>query len=49
LLQDGDIGVGVFPEGEEILIGGAASPCISFLFDVMLSLAFMGDYPSFVG
>ena len=23
LLQDGDIGVGVFPEGEEVLIGGA--------------------------
>ena len=22
LLQDGDVGVGVFPEGEEILIGG---------------------------
>jgi hypothetical protein len=23
LLQDGDIRVGVFPEGEEVLIGGA--------------------------
>jgi hypothetical protein len=23
LLQDGDVGVGVFPEGEEILISGA--------------------------
>jgi len=22
LLQDGDVGVGVFPEGEEILVGG---------------------------
>jgi hypothetical protein len=22
-LQDGDVGVGVFPEGEEILVGGA--------------------------
>ena len=22
--QDGDVGVGVFPEGEEVLIGGAA-------------------------
>ena len=24
LLQDGDVGVGVFPELEEILVGGAA-------------------------
>jgi len=23
LLQDGDVGVGVFPEGEEIIVGGA--------------------------
>jgi hypothetical protein len=23
LLEDGDVGVGIFPEGEEILIGGA--------------------------
>src|ERR1700752_3750589 len=23
LLQDGDVGVGVFPEGEEVLVGGA--------------------------
>src|SRR5215469_653172 len=23
LLQDGDVGVGVFPQGEEILVGGA--------------------------
>ena len=23
MLEDGDVGVGVFPEGEEILIGGA--------------------------
>jgi hypothetical protein len=22
LLEDGDVGVGVFPEGEEILVGG---------------------------
>ena len=22
-LQDGDVGVGVFPDGEEVLIGGA--------------------------
>ena len=22
-LQDGDVGVGVFPEGEEVLVGGA--------------------------
>jgi hypothetical protein len=22
LLQDGDVGVGVFPEGEEIFVGG---------------------------
>jgi hypothetical protein len=22
LLQDGDVGVGVFPEGEEIVVGG---------------------------
>ena len=26
-LQDGDVGVGVFPEGEEALT--AASPCVS--------------------
>jgi hypothetical protein len=24
LLQDGDVGVGVFPEGKEVLIGGAS-------------------------
>jgi hypothetical protein len=23
LLEDGDVGVGVFPEGEEVLVGGA--------------------------
>src|SRR5213592_2459198 len=27
-LQDGDVGVGVFPEGEEILIGGAGLGCV---------------------
>jgi len=25
LLQDGDVGVGVFPEGEEVFVGGAGS------------------------
>jgi hypothetical protein len=29
LLQDGDVGVGVFPEGEEILIGGAGFEVIA--------------------
>jgi len=24
LLQDGDVGVGVFPEGEEVLLGGVS-------------------------
>jgi len=25
LLQDGDVGVGVFPEGEEVLVGGEST------------------------
>ena len=25
LLQDGDIGIGIFPEGEEILVSGACA------------------------
>jgi len=29
LLQDGDVGVGVFPEGEEVLIGGAGFRCVA--------------------
>ena len=29
LLQDGDVGIGVFPEGKEILIGGAAFGCVA--------------------
>jgi hypothetical protein len=29
LLQDGDVGVGVFPEREEILIGGAGFGCVA--------------------
>jgi hypothetical protein len=32
LLQDGDVGVGFFPEGEEVLIGGfgfGVSPCMA--------------------
>jgi hypothetical protein len=28
LLQDGDVGVDVFPEGEEVLIRGAGSYCV---------------------
>jgi hypothetical protein len=28
-LQDGDVGVSVFPEGEEILIGGAGFGCVA--------------------
>jgi hypothetical protein len=30
-LQDGDVGVGVFPEREEILVGGAALAGIAAL------------------
>jgi hypothetical protein len=29
LLQDGDVGIGVFPEGEEVLIGGASVSSIA--------------------
>ena len=29
LLQDGDAGIGVFPEGEEILIGDASFGCVA--------------------
>ena len=28
-LQDGDVGVGVFPEGEEVLIGSLGLPGVS--------------------
>ena len=28
LLQDGDVGVGIFPQGEEVLVGGA---CFRFI------------------
>ena len=27
LLQDGDVGVGVFPEGEEVVVGGERPLC----------------------
>jgi len=27
LLQDGDVGVGVFPESEEVVVGGERSLC----------------------
>jgi len=27
LFQDGDVGVGVFPEGEEVVVGGEYSLC----------------------
>jgi hypothetical protein len=29
LLQDGDVGVGVFPEGEEVLVGCAGSGSVA--------------------
>src|ERR1700694_1100681 len=42
-LQDRDVGVGVFPEGEEVLIGGASLGGVS-LQRVRTSQAEMGQY-----
>jgi hypothetical protein len=30
LLKDGDVGVGVFPEGEEVLVGCSGLVCVAF-------------------
>ncbi len=29
LLEDRDVGIGVFPEGEEVLVGGAGLGCVA--------------------
>src|SRR5208282_764981 len=48
LLEEGDVGVGVFPGGEKVLIGDASLRCVTLLLIQPAQLQ-LSDYGRYVG